>query len=60
MYQRVGEHEKTTINTCTMFEIPIGDLIDFGPDQVVWKEQRQDIAWMFDPNSKATQDIPAC
>jgi hypothetical protein len=59
MYQRVGEHEKSTINTCTMFEIPIGDLIEFGPNQEIWKRRRQEIAGMFNPNSELTQNIPA-
>ena len=54
MYQRVGQDEKNTINTCTLFEIPIGDLIDFDDQQPIWHLERQDIADTFNPNSLQT------
>ena len=55
MYQRVGQDENNTINTCTLFEIPIGDYIKFGEEQPVWHDRRQDIVDTFDPHSMQTQ-----
>ena len=57
LYQRVGDHTASTINTCNLMEVPIGDFIDFGPEQAVWREPSLNLVDMFDPNSIETADV---
>lgn len=57
LYQRVGDHTASTINTCNLMEVPIGDFIDFGPEQAVWREPSLNLVDMFDPDSIETADV---
>jgi hypothetical protein len=57
LYQRVGDFGKSTINTCNLMEIPIGDFIDFGPEQAVWRTPCLNLVDLFDPDSEETAGI---